>query len=63
MLSAPAVERISGSALEELIVADTIPLSEQAVASGKIRVVSVAPLLAEAIRRITECGSVSSLFV
>jgi ribose-phosphate pyrophosphokinase len=63
VLSPPAVERISGSSLEEMIVADTIPLSQQAQESGKIRVVSVAPLLAEALRRITECGSVSSLFV
>jgi ribose-phosphate pyrophosphokinase len=63
VLSHPAVERISDSPLEELIVADTIPLADEAEQSGKIRVVSVAPLLAEAIRRITECGSVSSLFV
>jgi ribose-phosphate pyrophosphokinase len=63
VLSPPAVERISESPLEQMIVADTIPLGEQAEHSGKIQVVSVAPLLAEAIRRITECGSVSSLFV
>ncbi len=63
VLSGPAVERIVASPLEELITTDTIPLSPEARASGKIRVLTVAPLLAEAIRRITECGSVSSLFV
>ncbi len=63
VLSGPAVERIQGSCLEQLIVTDTIPLRPEAERTGKIRVLSVAPLLAEAIRRITECGSVSSLFV
>ncbi len=63
ILSGPAVERIKDSPLEELITTDTIPLGEAARESGRIRVLSVAPLLAEAIRRITECGSVSSLFV
>ena len=46
-----------------MITTDTIPLREDAKNSGKIKALSVAPLLAEAIRRITECGSVSSLFV
>jgi ribose-phosphate pyrophosphokinase len=63
VLSGPAVERLVGAPLEELICTDTIPLSEEARACGKIRMLSVAPLLAEALRRITECGSVSSLFV
>ncbi len=63
VLSGPAVERIQDSCLEQLIVTDTIPLRPEAERTGKIRVLSVAPLLAEAIRRITECGSVSSLFV
>lgn len=63
VLSGPAVERIVGSPLEELITTDSIPLGEAALNSGKIRALTVAPLLAEAIRRITECGSVSSLFV
>lgn len=63
VLSGPAVERIMKSPLEELIATDTIPLSDDAKSSGKIRALTVAPLLAEAIRRITECGSVSSLFV
>lgn len=63
LLSGPAVKRIIDSPLEELIVTDTVPLSEEAVKSGKIKVLSVASLLAEALRRVTECGSVSSLFV
>jgi ribose-phosphate pyrophosphokinase len=63
VLSGPAVERIVNSPLEELITTDTIPLRPEAAACGKIRPLTVAPLLAEAIRRITECGSVSSLFV
>jgi ribose-phosphate pyrophosphokinase len=63
VLSGPAVERIIDSPLEELIATDTVPLRADAQACGKIRILSVAPLLAEAIRRITECGSVSSLFV
>ncbi len=63
VLSGPAVERIVNSPLEELVVTDTIPLGKAARESGRIRVLSVASLLGEAIRRVTECGSVSSLFV
>jgi ribose-phosphate pyrophosphokinase len=63
VLSGPAVERIVESPLEELIATDTVPLGADARQCGKIRALTVAPLLAEAIRRITECGSVSSLFI
>ena len=63
VLSGPAVARIVDSPLEELITTDSIPLGTEAAQSGKIRPLSVAPLLAKAIRRVTECGSVSSLFV
>ncbi len=63
VLSGPAVERIQGSAVEEVIVTDTIPLGKEAAASAKIRQLSVAELLGEAIRRIHEGKSVSSLFV
>jgi ribose-phosphate pyrophosphokinase len=63
VLSGPAIKRISESPLSELIVTDTIPLSPAAKDCEKLTVVSVAPLLAEAIRRINNEESVSSLFV
>ena len=63
VLSGPAVERISGSVLEELIVTNSIPLKPEAQACGKIRTLSVAPLLARAIQSIHEGGSVSTLFI
>jgi ribose-phosphate pyrophosphokinase len=63
VLSGPAVKRISESPLEEMIVTDTIPLTGEALDSGKLHVVSTADLLAEAIRRINNEESVSSLFV
>jgi ribose-phosphate pyrophosphokinase len=62
VLSGPAIERIIDSPLTEVIVTDTIPLSEPARASGKIKQVSIAKLLAEAIKRIHSSDSVSSLF-
>jgi ribose-phosphate pyrophosphokinase len=63
VLSGPAVERIAKSALDELVVTDTIPLREDAKTCGRIRVLSVASLLAETMRRISAEDSVSSLFV
>jgi ribose-phosphate pyrophosphokinase len=63
VLSGPALERIEHSALEELVVADTIPLGKKAEKCKKIRTLSVAPLLGEAIRRIHMRDSVTSLFV
>lgn len=63
VLSGPAVERISKSVIDELVVTDTIPLKPEAEACPKIRVVSVAALMAETVRRICEESSVSSLFV
>ncbi len=63
VLSGGAVSRIDNSALDELIVTDTIPLSGQAQASRRIRVLSCAQLLAETILRISRADSVSSLFV
>ncbi len=62
VLSGPAISRIVESSIEKVFVADTIPLSETALRSGKIQVVTVAPVLAEAIRRIHDHDSVSSLF-
>ncbi len=63
VLSGEAVQRISHSALDELVVTDTIPLSEAARGCGRIRQLSVAALLAETIRRIRDEESVSSLYV
>jgi ribose-phosphate pyrophosphokinase len=63
VLSGPAVERIEKSVLDALVVTDTIPLQKPAIANGKIRQLSVAELLAETIRRITEAESVSSLYL
>jgi ribose-phosphate pyrophosphokinase len=63
VLSGPAVERIRGSVIDELVVTDTIPLSEEARKCPKIRVLTVAGLMAEMMRRISEEASVSSLFV
>ncbi|RLB60909.1 MAG: phosphoribosylpyrophosphate synthetase [Deltaproteobacteria bacterium] len=62
VLSGPAIDRITKSPLEEVVVTNSIPLSDAGVACGKIKVVSIAPLLAEAIRRIHHSDSVSSLF-
>lgn len=62
VLSGPAITRLIESPIEKLIVTDTIPLSEAAKKSGKIEVVSIAPVLAEAIKRIHGNDSVSSLF-
>ena len=63
VLSGGAVERISQSALDELVVTDTIPLSAEATGARRIRQLSVAELLAETIRRIRDEASVSSLYV
>jgi ribose-phosphate pyrophosphokinase len=63
VLSGPAVERIMKSPIEEVVVTDTIQLAPHAAACAKIRVLTVAGLLAEAIRRIHCADSLSSLFV
>jgi ribose-phosphate pyrophosphokinase len=63
VLSGGAIERIQDSELTELVVTDTIPLSEQARACSKIRQLSCAALLGETILRISNAESVSSLFV
>jgi ribose-phosphate pyrophosphokinase len=63
VLSGPAVERIAKSAIEEVVVTDTIPPGPEAAACRKIRSLSVAGLLAEAVRRIHSADSLSSLFV
>ncbi len=62
VLSGPAIERIESSAMDELVVTDTIPLNEAARNCKRIRQLSTAELLAETIRRINSDESVSSLF-
>ncbi|MBT0666082.1 ribose-phosphate pyrophosphokinase [Geobacter pelophilus] len=63
VLSGPAIDRINSSDIEELIITDTVPLGDKSLQSNKIKVLTSAELLAEAIRRIHEDESVSSLFV
>jgi ribose-phosphate pyrophosphokinase len=63
VLSGPALERIEGSEIKEVIVTDTIPLSDQAKNCKKIKVLSVSGILGEAVRRIYYNDSVSSLFI
>lgn len=63
VLSGPAVERINDSKMTEVVVSNSIPLREHAAQSPRIKVLSVAPLLAQAIQSIHEDGSVSTLFV
>ena len=62
VLSGPAIERIQESELDELVVTDTIPLSQDALDIGKIRQLSISELVAETIRRIIADESVSSLY-
>jgi ribose-phosphate pyrophosphokinase len=62
VLSGAAVPRVDKSALRELVITDSIAAYEAAGASDKIRILTIAPLLAEAIRRIADESSVSSLF-
>ena len=62
VLSGNAVERVNGSALKELVITDSIQPTAAAQACAKIRIVSVAPLIGEAIHRIAEESSVSSLW-
>ena len=62
VLSGPAIDRISNSPLDELVVTDTIPLNDEAKRCKEIRQLSCAALLAETIRRISKGDSVMSLF-
>ena len=63
VLSGNAIENISNSRLDEIVVTDTIPLSQAALDCGRIRQLSVAQMLAETIRRMSEGESVSSMYV
>ena len=62
VLSGKALDNIRNSQLDELVVTDTIPLSEEAQAIGKIRQLTIADLLAESIRRVSNEESISALF-
>jgi ribose-phosphate pyrophosphokinase len=63
VLSGPALQRINDSPLEQVLITNTTPLEDKLARSAKLKPLSVAPLLGEAIRRIHEDSSVSSLFV
>jgi len=63
VLSGPAVDNIMSSQMDELVVTDTIPLSEYARSCGKIRQLSIAQMLAETIRRMAHGESVSSMYM
>jgi ribose-phosphate pyrophosphokinase len=63
LLSGPAIERINKSAIKELIITDSIPPRPDVLASPKVRVLSVAQLLSDAVKRIHQGDSLSSLFI
>jgi ribose-phosphate pyrophosphokinase len=62
VLSGPAIDNINNSELDELVVTDTVPLSDEAQACGRIRVLGMANLLAESMRRVSNEESISALF-
>ncbi|VVM21834.1 Ribose-phosphate pyrophosphokinase (EC [uncultured Gammaproteobacteria bacterium] len=62
VLSGSAVDNINNSEIDELVITNTVPLTEAAVKCNKIRVVSIAPKLAEVIKRISEEQSISAIF-
>jgi ribose-phosphate pyrophosphokinase len=62
VLSGPAIDRIASSVIEELVVTDTIPVSKENREKARVKIVSCAPLLGEAIKRIHTGDSVSGLF-
>ena len=63
VLSGPAIERISNSELDELIVTDTIPLSENASKLKKIKIISMDETLSDAINRVNKEESISAMFL
>jgi ribose-phosphate pyrophosphokinase len=62
VLSGPAIDRLKNSAIDELVVTDTIPLSAAAQKSGRVRQLTIAGLLAESIRRVNNEESISAMF-
>jgi len=63
VLSGPAIERVNASVLTELVVTNTIPISAEGKKCAKLKVLSLAPLIGEAIRRTHQEESISSLFI
>ena len=63
VLSGPAIERISNSSMDELVVTNSIPLSQEGKKCSKIRVISLAPTIAECIRRLSNEESLSAMFI
>ncbi len=63
VLSGPAIDRLNDSVLEQVIVTNTMPLTEKVQQCPKLKVLSIAPILSEAIKRIHEESSISSLFI
>ena len=63
VLSGPAIERIAKSQIKEVVATDSVPIAEAAMKMGKIKVLSVADLLARGIRSIHEESSISELFI
>jgi ribose-phosphate pyrophosphokinase len=63
VLSGPALQRINESSLKEVLISNTIPAEAKVIECPRLRIISVAKLLAEAINRIHDDESVSSLFV
>ena len=63
VLSGPAIQRIATSPLESVLITNTTPVDDKLSRLAKLKALSVAPLLGEAIQRIHEGASVSSLFV
>jgi len=62
VLSGRALENLTGSALDELVVTDSIPLRPEFVASGRVRVMTIAELIGEAVRRVSNEESISAMF-
>ncbi|MDA1075936.1 MAG: ribose-phosphate diphosphokinase, partial [Proteobacteria bacterium] len=62
VFSGPAISRINESAIDEMVVTDTIPLSDEAFACEKIKQLSIDRLLAESIRRVSNEESISAMF-
>ena len=63
VLSGPAIERISNSEIDELVVTNSIPLTQDGQKCSKIRVISIAPLLSECIKRLSNEESLSAVFL